>query len=56
MAQKCFCIIKHAVTAKERKAVKRALDNARQTGDSLGIIVTMAALTGKCPAVARVCK
>jgi hypothetical protein len=56
MSKKCRCIIRHPTSPKERKQVVKALEYARRDGDSLGIIVNMAALTGKCPAKLRICK
>jgi len=56
MAKKCRCLIHHPTSAKERKRVVENLHYFRRLGDTTGIIISMAALTGKCPAVARVCK
>jgi len=56
MVKKCHCIIKHANNPKERTLARKILDNARRAGDSVGIMVSMTALTGRCPAKLRVCK
>ena len=47
---KCRCIIKHAITADERKAAMDRLEVARQLSDTTGIILSLSMLTGNCPA------
>jgi hypothetical protein len=44
----CHCFIYHP-TAEERPGVVRELEYAREIGDTLGIQVRLAQLTGKCP-------
>tara|TARA_A100001011_G_scaffold354543_1_gene397031 strand:- start:484 stop:675 length:192 start_codon:yes stop_codon:yes gene_type:complete len=46
----CHCFIRHAVTKEDREAVTRRLEYAREIGDSNGIIIALAQLTGNCPA------
>ena len=46
----CHCFIRHAVTKDDREAVARRLEYAREIGDSNGIIIALAQLTGDCPA------
>lgn len=47
----CHCLIKHANTPEERRAVIDALDHARRIGDSMGITVALAQLdNSSCPA------
>ncbi len=46
----CNCIIKHAITPKERKQVSKNLNQARWDGDSVGIILALAQLD-PCPGV-----
>ena len=53
MAQKkktCHCLIRHPSTPEEREAVKEALAYARKVGDTTGIAITVAQLSGRCPA------
>lgn len=45
----CHCIIRHAITPEEREEAKKALDSAREVGDSLGTMIALNALT-PCPA------
>ena len=45
----CHCFIRHATTPDERAAAVKRLEEARSMGDTNGIIIAMAALTGKCP-------
>ena len=44
----CRHLIKCAVTGEEREAVKAALENARATGDSRGVMIALGQLTGPC--------
>ena len=46
---KCHCFIKHPTTPAERKVVSESLTYARRVGDSLGTMIALAQLTGKCP-------
>lgn len=46
----CHCLIRHATTKAERKEVAKQLEYARKLGDTNGIIIAMAMLTGRCPA------
>ena len=46
----CHCFIRHANTPDEREAAGRSLERARKLGDTQGIIIAVASLTGKCPA------
>lgn len=45
----CHCFIRHATTPDERKAAAKQLDYARSVGDTNGIIIAIAALSGDCP-------
>lgn len=49
----CNCIIKHSTTEKEREEARGALKYARQVGDSLGVMLALARLTGGCPSDPR---
>jgi len=49
----CHCFVKHPTTVAERKEASDALKYARQVGDSLGTMLALARLTGKCPANAK---
>jgi hypothetical protein len=53
MSKTCNCFIKHPTTTAERKVASDALHYARSVGDSLGIMLALARLTGKCPANAK---
>jgi hypothetical protein len=44
----CHCIIRHPQTDEEREAIKRHLEYSRKTGDTVGIILSIAQLTGAC--------
>ena len=44
----CFHIVRCAVTDEERCRVRRALDNARSTGDTQGTVLALAMLSGPC--------
>lgn len=44
----CTCIIRHAITAAERSAASARLSEARALGDTIGITMTLAQLSG-CP-------
>ena len=46
----CHCFIKHATTPDERKSAASRLREARDLGDTNGIIIAIAVLTGECPA------
>jgi len=46
----CHCFIRHAISQAERKEVAKQLEYARKLGDTNGIIIAMAMLTGQCPA------
>jgi hypothetical protein len=46
----CHCFIRHATTPDERAAAAKRLDEARELGDTNGIIIALAALTADCPA------
>ena len=46
----CHCFIRHATTPDEIAAAAQRLDEARELGDTNGIIIAMSALTGACPA------
>jgi len=46
----CHCFIRHAITGPDREAVAQRLDDSRKLGDTNGIIIAMASLTGYCPA------
>ena len=45
-ASKCRCFIKHAITPSERKEASQQLDYFRRVGDSQGIMVALAQLSG----------
>jgi len=45
----CHCFIRHATSPDERKAAAKRLDYARAVGDTNGIIIAIAALSGNCP-------
>ena len=47
----CHCFIKHATTPDEREAAINRLEEARRLGDTNGIIIALAALSSKCPAL-----
>ena len=47
----CHCFIRHATTPDERKAAVNRLEEARRLGDTNGIIIALAALSSKCPAL-----
>jgi len=49
----CCCIIRHAITTKERAEVTTALAYARCIGDTTGILIALVRLTGHCPARAN---
>ena len=49
----CHCFIKHPTTPAERKEASDALAYARQVNDSLGTMLALSRLTGKCPANAK---
>ena len=44
----CHCIIRHPQSEEERSAIKRNLERSRQLGDTVGIILSIAQLTGAC--------
>ncbi len=44
----CHCIIKCAVTPKERKQAMDAFEYARSAGDSTGAMLATARLSGRC--------
>ena len=46
----CHCFIRHATTPDERAAAMRHLEEARELGDTNGIIIALASLTANCPA------
>ena len=45
----CHCIIRHPQTDEERKAIKQYLEYSRKIGDTVGIILSIAQLSGTCP-------
>lgn len=45
----CHCFIRHATTPDERAAATKMLERSRELGDTQGIIIALAALSGKCP-------
>jgi len=45
----CHCFIKHATTPDERTAAIKRLEEARELGDTNGIIIALAALSSRCP-------
>jgi len=49
----CHCFIRHANTPDERAAAANRLEYSREIGDSNGILISIAALTGPCPARKR---
>lgn len=49
-ASECTCLIRHAITSQQGAQVAQALDNARATGDTTGILLALIQLTGNCPA------
>ena len=50
VTRNCHCFIKHAVTPHEIACAGRRLEEARYQGDTNGIIIALAMLTGSCPA------
>ena len=46
----CHCFIRHAITGDEISAAAHRLEEARRGDDTNGILIAIAALTGKCPA------
>ena len=46
----CHCFIKHATTPDERRAASHRLKEAREIGDTNGIIIAIAMLSSDCPA------
>ncbi|MFI5545865.1 hypothetical protein ACIA6E_19075 [Streptomyces sp. NPDC051815] len=44
----CNHLFAHPQTPEQREQVEAALDNARQTGDTTGVVVAMAQLLGQC--------
>ena len=47
----CHCFIRHATTPDEIAAAIKRLEEARTLGDTNGIIIALAALSSKCPAL-----
>jgi hypothetical protein len=45
----CHCLIRHPQNAAERKVVAEELKYARSIGDTQGIMIRVAQLTGRCP-------
>ena len=45
----CHCFIRHATAPDEREAARKRLEYARSIGDTNGIIIAIAALSGDCP-------
>ena len=48
MAQDCKCIVKHAVTTEERRALERELEYARCSRDRIGMTLMITQLA-PCP-------
>ena len=46
----CHCFIKHAITSDERAAAAHRLEEARRLSDFNGMIISLAMLSGDCPA------
>ena len=46
----CHCFIRHAITPDEREAAIKRLEEARELGDTNGIIIALSSLSSKCPA------
>lgn len=40
----CHCIFRHAITDEEKALTRRALEQARREGDSIGMIIHTGAL------------
>ena len=47
-SKQCFHLVRCAVTAEERAQAHRAVANARTTGDSQGMLLALATLSGPC--------
>jgi hypothetical protein len=45
----CHCFIRHATAPDERAAAAKQLDYSRSVGDTNGILIAIAALSGDCP-------
>ncbi|HIK67145.1 MAG TPA: hypothetical protein EYF95_04180 [Flavobacteriales bacterium] len=45
----CHCFIRHATSPDEREAAAKRLKYSRSVGDTNGIIIAIAALSGDCP-------
>ena len=45
---KCTCIVKHAITDEEREFAKHSLHRARDSSDTIGVIMSMYSLQ-ECP-------
>ena len=50
ISNNCHCFIRHAITAPDREAAAQRLEYSRKLGDTNGVIIAMASLTGHCPA------
>ena len=48
--RECHCLIHHPQTPQEQRRVEEALEYARRIGDAAGIEITLAQLSGPCPA------
>lgn len=46
----CHCFIKHPTSDAERKAITECLESARRMGNIQVVMLSLAQLTGKCPA------
>lgn len=45
----CHCFVKHATSPDEREAAAKCLEYARSIGNTNGIIIAIAVLSGDCP-------